>query len=80
MSPARSPVAYNPQPEYAEPSITTSKRDDYYVCGLDFFGVADGLSASSSTEQHAQSANNAIQREQFWLAHPFDDYCITSNP
>jgi hypothetical protein len=73
-------VAYNPQPEYAEPSITTSKRDDYYVRGLDFFGVADGLSASSSTEQHAQSANNAIQREQFWLAHPFGDYCITSNP
>ena len=71
-SPAVSPVACNPQPEYAEPAVvTTRKHED--ARGLEFLGVVDA-SAFSSTEECAQSVNIwdiSIQDGQNWLVHTF---------
>ena len=65
-------VAYDPQPEREEPEILTRKHED--ARGLESLGTTDCPSASSSTEERDQSANDvgiSIQPGQLWLAYPF---------
>ena len=67
-----SSVAYDPQPELAETSITARTSED--VSGLEYFGATDSPSAVSSTEERAQSVNDvgtSVQRGPSWLVHPF---------
>jgi hypothetical protein len=59
-SPAMSPVVYDPQPEYAEPAITTHQRED--AQGFEYLGATYATSTLSPTEEGSQSVK---------YSHPF---------
>lgn len=64
---AMSLVAYDPQPEHAEPAITTCIHED--ARGFEFIGATNSPSVFSEC---AQSVNDlSIQSGQTWLVHAF---------
>jgi hypothetical protein len=70
-SPPMSRVAYDPQPQYTGPAITT--RNDEDARGSEFLGPG-APSAFPSAEEWAQLENDLdiiIQGGQTWLAHAF---------
>jgi hypothetical protein len=68
--PAMSPVAFDPQPEYAEPSITTHQREDGRR--LDFLGDTDARSAFSSTETCIHISSQIRLVHAFFMHHICD--------
>ena len=67
--PAMSPVTFDPQPEYAEPSIAIRKHEDGRR--LYFLGAADTPSALSSTEMCFHDMVISIQNSQIGLVYAF---------
>jgi hypothetical protein len=65
------PVGHNPQPELAEPTITSQKCEDSHGL-LELFGTTDASSAFSSTEGCVQSVSDfviSIEDDQTRLVH-----------
>ncbi|KAI0001220.1 hypothetical protein BJV77DRAFT_1063727 [Russula vinacea] len=73
-----SPVTFDPQPEYAEPSIAIRKHEDGRR--LYFLGAADTPSALSSTEMCFHDMVISIQNSQIGLILPNTAYARTHPP
>ena len=64
------PVAHNPQPELAEPTVMLQKHEESH--GLEFLGTPDAPSAFLSTEECVQSVSDfviSIEDDQTRLVH-----------